>query len=160
MESNFVNRPDDAPSAEEAARALHTLGDDRERMAEGIRVPWPLLAAFGGVAAWWVSAAAGTTPGEDFHAPTTGWLGLVAVLLIAHLVQREVGVRFRGMGATATWALLGILAICLLLFSVSLGLVSLGATWAVSLTALAAFGITTWLAGLAYRSAAERIGRG
>lgn len=155
MESDFVK-----PTAAEAAAALAGLEHDRDRLADGVRVPWALLAALGGVAAWWVSAAAGTTPGENFQAPDSGWLGLVAVLVIAYLIRREVGVRFRGMGARATWAMLGILVICLILFSLSLGLVSLGATWAVSIVALAAFGTTTWLAGVAYRSAADRIRRG
>ena len=94
--------------------------------------------------------AAGTThPGAEYEPPGTGWLALLGVLVVAHLVQRETGVRLRSMGARATWAAIGVIVTCLVLFSVSLALVSLEARWAVLITSVAAFGITTWLAGIA-----------
>ncbi|PJJ71399.1 hypothetical protein CLV46_0945 [Diaminobutyricimonas aerilata] len=122
-------------------------------------MPWALLSAFGGVAAWWVSAAATADPGEDYQPPTSGWLALVALLVVAYLVRRESGVRFRRMGARAAWATAAILVTCLALFSVSLGFVSFGLRWPVVLTSVAAFGVTTWLAGVAYRSALEQLRR-
>lgn len=106
-----------------------------------------------------MASAASTSPGENYEPPTSGWLALVGALIITHLLQRETGLRLRSMGARAGWALAGILAACLVLFSVSLGLVSLGLPWAVALTALVAFVTTTWLAGLAYRSALEELRR-
>ncbi|WP_232466141.1 hypothetical protein [Diaminobutyricimonas sp. LJ205] len=115
------------------------------------------MAALGGVGAWWVSTAAATNPGENYEARSSGWLALVSALVIVYLIQRETGIRFRAMGARAGWAMTGIVAACLLLFSVSLGLVSFGLHWAVALTSLAAFAATTWLAGVAYRSAVESL---
>lgn len=146
-------------SPTEAASALDTLTEDRARLASRVEVPRTLMAAFGGVAAWWVASAASTSPGEHYEPPTSGWLALVGALIITHLLQRETGLRLRSVGARAGWALAGILAACLALFSVSLGLVSLGLPWAVALTALVAFVTTTWLAGLAYRSALEELRR-
>ena len=150
----------EVPSPDEASAALNSLATDRERLAANVQVPWALLAAFGGLGAWWVSAAVATTPGENYEPPTTGWLALVGTLVVAYLIRRETGVHFRKMGARAAWAVVGILAVCLVLFSVSLGLVSFGLQWAVALTSLVAFAATTWLAGVAFRSAVEQLRRG
>ncbi|MDP3951004.1 hypothetical protein [Microbacterium sp.] len=148
------------PSAAEATAALSTMSADKERLAASVHVPWVLLAAFGGVGAWWVSAATATHPGENYEPPSSGWLALVGALVVAYLIRRETGVHFRRMGARASWAMVGIVAVCLVLFSVSLGLVSFGLHWAVTMTSLAAFVLTTWLAGVAYRSAVEQLRRG
>jgi len=147
------------PSAAEASDALKALSADSEQLAAGVRVPWILLAALGGVAAWWVSGAVSTNPGADYEAPTSGWLGIVAVLVVVYLIRRETGVRFRRMGTRAGWAVAGIIVTCLVLFSVSLGLVSFGLHWAVVLTSVIAFATTTWLAGLAYKSAVDQLHR-
>ena len=64
------------------------------------------------------------------------------------------------MGTTANWAVAGIVATCTALFSVSLGLVASGLEWAVAFTSLAGFAATTWLAGVAYRSAFSTLRRG
>ena len=146
-------------SSDEALDALAGLSADRARLAEGIRVPWSLLAGFGAVAAWWVGAAAGTAPGEDYDRPAVGGLALAVVLVIIHLIQRETGVRFASMGRQAGMAVTGIVVGCLVLFSVSLGLVSFGLHWAVIAPSVVAFGLTTWLAGVAYRSAARNLRR-
>ncbi|MBP3037755.1 hypothetical protein J2M53_16065 [Arthrobacter sp. zg-ZUI100] len=145
------------PSADEAAARLSEMSGDRRTLADGTRVPRVLLAAYGGVAAWWVAGAAAASPGKNYEPPTSGWLALVAVLIITHLMNRETGIRFQRMGPGATMAMVAILVVCLTLFSVSLGLVSLGAGWAVAFTSLAAFGAVTWLALVAYRSALERL---
>lgn len=145
------------PSPDEAAAVLDTLSTDREHLAASMQVPWALLAAFGGVAAWWVSAAVATSPGETYESPSSGWLALVCALVIAYLIRRETGIRFRTMGARAGWATAGIVAACLLLFSISLGLVSSGLPWAVALTSLVTFATTTWLASVAHRSAVEHL---
>src|SRR4051812_19196944 len=50
MESNFEGRP----SAEDAAADLRELASDRQALADSVHVPRTLLAALGGVAAWWV----------------------------------------------------------------------------------------------------------
>jgi predicted branched-subunit amino acid permease len=148
------------PSRDEAAQALKELSADRDRLAAGIRAPWLLLAGFGAVAAWWVSAAAATSPGEDYDSPAISGLVLAIVLVIIHLIRRETGVRFKSMGLQAGLALAGIVAGCLALFSISLGLVSFGLHWAVALTSITAFALTTWLASVAYRSAAQNLRHG
>lgn len=148
------------PSPEDAAQALDILTGDRERLASAIQVPRALLAAYGCLAAWWVSSAAGTAPGENYEPPTSGWLALVGVLVVTYLIQRETGLRVRTMGPRAGVAVAGIIAACLVLFSVSLGLVASGFTWAVVLTSLIAFATTTWLSGIACRSAWDTLRHG
>jgi hypothetical protein len=145
---------------DEAVEALEALSADRQTMSRLVCVPQALMAAFGALGAWWVGLAASVTPGENYEPPLTAWLALLGALVVAHLVQRETGIRFGSLGARASWAILGSVAACLGLFSVSLGLVSLGLTWTVVLTSVAAFAITTWLAGVACRNAVEHLGRG
>ena len=154
MESHFQQ-----PSRDAAREALNELSADRDRLAGSIRAPRTLLAGFGGVAAWWVGAAATTSPGENYEPPTMGWLALAVALVVVYLIQRDTGIRFRSMGPRAGLALAGIIVACLALYSISLGLVSFGLHWAVALTSVAAFGLTTWLAGVAYRSAVEKLRR-
>lgn len=112
------------------------------------------------MAAWWVGSAAGTSPGEGYEPPTMGWMALAVALVVVYLIHRETGVRFRSMGTRAGLAVVGIVVTCLVLFSVSLGLVSFGLHWSVALTSVVAFAVTTWLAGAAYRSAVENLRRG
>jgi len=116
-----------------------------------------LLAASGALGAWWVAAAATASPGRNYEPPSAGWLALLGAFVVAYLIRRETGIRFQAMGARAAGALIGIVVTCLVLFSVSLGLVSFGLRWAVALTSVAAFAVTTWLAGVAYRSAVEKL---
>ena len=160
MENELDGPYPSRPSHDEATDALAMLEADRHRLADRTHVPWNLLAALGGVGAWWVGAAAFTTPGADYEPPTSIWLALGAVFVVLHLTRRETGIRFSTMGASARWAVGGIVATCTLLFSVSLGLVSFGLQWAVALTSLVGFVATTWLAGVAYRSAVQSLRRG
>ena len=153
MERNFEGRP----SADDAAARLRDLASDRQTLADSVQVPRTLLAALGGVAAWWVAAAATANPGENYEPPASGWLGLVAGLVVLHLIRRETGIGFRRLGTRATMASIAILMVCLTLFSISLGFVSLGARWAVTLTSMCAFGLVTWLAGIVYRSALDQL---
>lgn len=156
MENNLEGRP----SSEDAAALLRNLESDRQSLVDGVRFPAALMAAFGGVAAWWVATAATASPGEGYEPPVSGWLCLVAVLVIVHLVRRETGIRFRTMGLRAGLTTGVILVVCLVLFSASLALVSVGARWAVVLTSLCAFGLITWLAGIVYRAALDHLRRG
>jgi len=155
MESHFAGS-----SPQAAVEVLEALQADRDRLVENARVRWPLLAAFGAAGAWWVASAATARPGEDYEPPASNWLALVAALVIAYLVRRETGIRFRAIGARAAWAVTGIIATCLILFSASLGLASFGLRWAVVLTSLGAFVVTTLLSGVAYRAALAKIRRG
>lgn len=146
------------PSPEDAKAALNALSYDREKLAARVHIPWALLAAFGAVSAWWVATAGTTTPGEDYTPPTSSWLALAGALVVIHLIRSETGVRFRTMGVRASWALAGIIVSCLALFSAALGFVSFGLVWPVALMSLVAFATTTWLAGVAFRSARETLG--
>ena len=139
--------------------ALNALSSDREKLAARVQIPWALLAGFGAVSAWWVASAVTTTPGEGYVPPTGSWLALAGALVLTHLIRRETGVRFRAMGVRAGWALAGIIVICLTLFSAALGFVSFGLLWPVALLSLTSFATTTWLAGIAFRSAREKLGR-
>lgn len=154
METNY-----DEVSREEAADAVSSLTADRHRLAMRLQVPWSLMAAFGALGAWWVATAAMVTPGEGYEPPQSGWFALLGALIVLHLVQRETGIRFRAMGAKATWLIVAVVAACLVLFSVSLALVSLEMRWAVALTSVIAFVATTWLSGLAFRAAVEHLRR-
>lgn len=154
METHFEGGRD------EAAEMLIALSADRQRLAQQVTVPWTLMAAFGALGAWWVGSAASAAPGAHYEPPLSGWMALLGVLVVVHLVQRETGIRFRTLGARANWMVAAIVMTCLMLFSVSLALVSLQLPWAVVATSLAAFAITTCLPGLALRSAVERARRG
>lgn len=156
MESNFQE-----PSHDEAKNALTELSADRNRLTAGISVPWMLLAAFGAVAAGWVGSAATASPGENYQpALTPLCLGLAIALVILYLLQRETGIKFRSLGSRGNVAMVGIVLSCMTLFSVSLGLVSVGWQWAVIIPAVLAFAVTIWLAAVAYRSAIENLRRG
>ena len=155
MESNSQR-----PSRDEATNALNNLTVDRERLVHSIHIPWPLLAGFGGVAAWWVGSAATTSPGENYEPPTIGGLALAVALVVVYLIQRETGIRFRSMGFRAMLTVNGIVLSCLALFSISLGLMSFDLPWVVAITSAVAFASTTWLAGVAYRSAVVNIHHG
>lgn len=152
METNI-----DDVSQTQAAEALESLAADRDRLAQRIRVPWTLMIAFGAMGAWWVGSAATAQPGAHYQPPESGWFAIVGVLIILYLLHRDTGISFRTAGARATWALIGVIVGCLVLFSVSLALVSLDLRWAVALTALAAFALTTWLASVAFRCAVENL---
>ena len=139
---------------------LTALSADHQRLAQQVRVPWTLMAAFGALGAWWGGSAVFIVPGAHYETPPSGWMALLGALVVIHLVQRETGIRFRSLGARANWMVAVIAVTCLALFSVSLGLVSLQLPWAVVATSLAAFALTTLLSGLALRSAVERARRG
>jgi hypothetical protein len=157
MESNFETRP----SAAEAAAQLHQLASDRNALAKRARAPWGLMAAFGVLGAWYVAAAAFTNPGANYEAPAHSFLPLVVVFVVlVHLLKRETGIQLRSLGWRGWTAALGAVAACCVLFSVSLGLVSVGLHWAVALAALVAFILVTWLVGVAVRSATEELRRG
>lgn len=76
---------------DEATHALASLVIDRDRFVERIRVPWMLMAGFGALGAWSVTAAASTEPGAHYEPPQGVWLALLGAFVIAHLVQRETG---------------------------------------------------------------------
>jgi FtsH-binding integral membrane protein len=148
------------PSPEDAAAALRTLDADRRALATQAAPPRALMAAFGAIAAWWVGAAQTTSPGAGYQPAAAGWLPVAAAIVVAYLVRERTGVRFRSSGPRAAGAFVAILVSCLGLYSASLALVSLGATWAVALTSAAAFLLVWWLATVAHRAALDHVARG
>ncbi|MCQ1953590.1 hypothetical protein [Arthrobacter sp. zg-Y238] len=144
-------------AAEDAAARLRNLAADRNALAAGAAPPRTLLAGLGGVAACWVAGAADTHPGAAYESPSWTWLLVGLLFVILHLIQRDTGLKFRRLGPRATGAVSAAVLLCLFLFSVSLGLVSLGITWAVTLTGLAAFVLVSWLAEVAYRAAVDHL---
>lgn len=155
MTSNF----DETADGDQGDR-FQELDADRNQLASLVRIPWSLMAAFGALAAWWVGSAATVETGGNYEPPLSGWMALLGVFIVTHLVRRETGIRFRSIGPRATWLAAAAVVICLALFSVSLGLVSMGMRWPVMATSVIAFGSTTWLAKNAYRAAVANLRRG
>ncbi|MCC9204919.1 hypothetical protein [Arthrobacter sp. zg-Y769] len=150
MESNFRD-------PNEAAAHLRNLAADRDTLAAGVTPPRALLAAIGALAACWVAAALDTRPGADYQSPSWTWLLVGLLFVILHLIRRDTGLKFRRLGARANGAIALAALVCLFLFSVSLGLVSLGLGWAVMLTSLAAFAAVYGLTGVAFRAAVDQL---
>lgn len=145
---------------DDAAAALHALSTDRAQLADRSRPSGLLMAAFGATAAAWVGSAALTSPGEDYQSSPVSFLALGAFLLVGYLVRQRVGIAFGRWGARAQAAMAIGLVLCLILFSVSLGLVAADLTWAVVLTSAVAFAAVTYLATVAYRGALEKLAHG
>ncbi|RII92293.1 hypothetical protein [Clavibacter californiensis] len=145
--------------AADAAAALDGLRTDRETLAARIPEPRWHLAGFGAIALAWVAQAATLSPGADYEPPTTSWVAVAAAVVLLVLIRRRTGIRFRRVGARAVLLVSAAVVACLVLFSISLGLVALGIGWGVAITALAAAGLVTWLATLAFRAAVREIAR-
>ena len=145
--------------AADAAAALDGLHSDREALAARIPVPRWLLAGFGAIALAWVAQTVTLSPGAGYEPPRTSWLLIAAAVVLLVLIRRRTGIRFRGVGLRAVLLVAAALLGCLVLFSISLGLVVQGLGWTVALTAVAAFGLVTWLSTLAFRAAVDGIRR-
>ncbi|WP_146362173.1 hypothetical protein [Arthrobacter yangruifuii] len=144
-------------AAEDAAARLRDLAADRDTLAAGVTPPRALVAAIGALAACWVAAALDARPGADYQSPSWPWLLAGLLFVILHLIRRDTGLKFRRLGARANGAIALAALVCLFLFSVSLGLVSLGLGWAVMITSLAAFAAVYGLAGVAFRAAVAQL---
>ncbi|OUE25924.1 hypothetical protein [Clavibacter michiganensis] len=145
--------------AADANAALDGLRTDREALAARIPEPRWHLAGFGAVALAWVAQAATLSPGADYEPPTTSWVAVVAAVVLLVLIRGRTGIRFRRVGARAALLVAAAVVACLVLFSISLGLVAQGLGWAVAITAIAAFLLVTRLSTLAFRAAVREIAR-
>lgn len=145
--ANTPSRPTD----DEASGARAPLA--AERGPRGTGTPWLWLVSLGLGSAWFVLTGATAEPGAGYEPSTSTWLALMAIVLAGTLIRRDTGIRFRRMGARATWLTVGILAATLALFGSSLGLVAADLRWAVAVPVLLAFGLTTWLARVAVAAA-------
>ncbi|WP_040510937.1 hypothetical protein [Gordonia soli] len=152
MESEFSGCfPDDA---EKSLRDLHA---DRERLVQRARVSPLVLAGFGAAGGVGVASAATTNPGGNYEPPMLGMAALVAVVILGYLVRRVIGVRFRSWGVAAITAAVGVVIVCMALYSVSLGLVASGHHWPVALTSAAAFVVAMAGAAASYRGAIRNL---
>lgn len=139
---NIPSRPTDYEAS--GARApLAAEGGPR-----GAGTPWLWLVSLGLGSAWFVLTGARAEAGAGYEPSTSTWLALMAIVLAGTLIRRDTGIRFRRMGARATWLTVGVLATTPSLFGISLGLVAADLRWAVAVPVLMAFGLTTWLARL------------
>lgn len=147
-------------SSTEIHNSIDSLDADLTRLTQNVTTPWPLFVAYGGVGAWFVANAATTSPGADYQAPGSFFLILAVGLVITYLLEQRSGVRFRTMGGQAIGFMTALVVTLLALYSVSLGLVSLDLSWAVTFTTLAAFLAATVLSKLVFSSALKRTARG
>lgn len=149
----------DDRGADHSQADLNALHTDRARLASRLATPWTLMVAAGAGMAWYVAGAATSHPGADAEAGS-GWILSWAILcLVVYLVQRETGVRFRRVGGRGWAMLLGLGVLTFSMFSVSLGIVSLGyRVWAAVPVAV------TWVlgtlgSGFVFRSCVESMNR-
>lgn len=129
------------PRSDDAAASLEQLRADRENLDRRTQAPAWLAPALALVGTGYVASPALTSEGSS--APAYA-MGLIAVVVLLEVARRQTGRKDHG-PTLRQWPLLGLLLlVVLLMFSISLGLVSLGhAAWVV-LPALVA-GISLFL---------------
>ncbi|MGO1973820.1 MAG: hypothetical protein ACTH2Q_12775 [Propionibacteriaceae bacterium] len=128
---------------DEAAQALAGLDADRSAVAARAATPGWLLPLISLVVAGFVAAPAlpgGGARGGGFA------FAAVALVVLVWLYQRQAGVKSSRLGLAGWQLYLAAVVVALLMFSVSLGLVSFGLNVWVVLPALVA-GAATWLFG-------------
>jgi hypothetical protein len=155
MENNFASGEPNPRRA--AAELLDDLQADQERLAERAEAPRWLAPGFGLIAALYVAAPA--LPGEPRSNGIVTTCIIIGVVLV-YLSSRATGIKFSRFGLRAWLAFAGALVGTLVLFSFSLGLVSLDSHWWVAATAAAAFALVFWLTRLIFSSMREALNRG
>ena len=132
----------DYSNSQEAQDRLALLEADRERLANNLATPWTLMTAAGAALAWFVADGVTANPGEGYTAGDGSLLAIAVLFIIGYFVQQQTGVQFRRLGGRAFAGALGVMVWTLAMFSVVLGLVSLGLRpWAVVPVLL------TWMVG-------------
>ncbi|MBP2217687.1 hypothetical protein [Arthrobacter sp. CAN_C5] len=150
MENNLP--PSAADQSSSAAALLADVDKDRSALIDRMTTPSWAAPAFGALAAICVvSPAAG-----DNRSGNSALLIIVGILVV-YLYQRATGVRLARIGWAAWLIYAATLVFCLLMLSVSLGLVSFGLLWWVIAPAAAAFGAGALGAHYFMRSAVNRI---
>lgn len=139
---------------------IDALDRDRATLEKRLQAPRGLMWAAGAAVAWAVADAATSSPGASYR-PGGGYLlAIAALLVISHLVQKEVGVRFRQIGVSG-WLMIGATAVGdLALFCIGLALVSTGHRWLTVLPVLLAWAMGAWGATGVFRSCVRAAGRG
>lgn len=151
---------DSLGSAAEARDQLNVLGQDANALAAQTQTPWALLVAAGGALAWFVANAAATKPGLAYEPSGMALAPIIVLLVIVHLVQRELGVRFRRLPMRGWLIIGGITAFTLTMFSVALALVSLQLHWWVIAPIVVTWALGTWAAAAFLSSHRQALGRG
>jgi|GEM_PF-3284434 hypothetical protein len=139
---------------------IDALDRDRATLEKRLQAPRGLMWAAGAAVAWFVADAATSNPGVSYR-PNGGYLlSIAALLVISHLVQKEVGVRFRQIEVSG-WLMIGATVVsALVLFSVGLMLVSTGHRWLTVVPILLAWAVGAWGATSVFRACARAAGRG
>lgn len=139
---------------------IDALDRDRATLEKRLQAPRGLMWAAGATVAWFVADATTSNPGVSYR-PNGGYLlSIAALLVISHLVQKEVGVRFRQIGVSG-WLMIGATVVsALVLFSIGLMLVSTGHRWLTVLPILLAWAVGAWGATGVFRACARAAGRG
>lgn len=118
------------------------------------------MLAAGAAPAWFVADAASAHPGAGYEAGSGALLSVAVLLVVAHLVKKETGVRFGSLGARGWAAVAGGVVLALVMFSIALGLVASGhRPWLVAPTVLAWAGGTACTAAW-FRSCVDAVRRG
>ncbi|MDN3495816.1 hypothetical protein QL996_07750 [Planococcus sp. APC 4015] len=136
----------------ESKDILNELDADRTALAKRVKTPWWLAGGFGLMAVTFVISPAfgGNANGVIISSV------VMAIALIA-VYRARTGIKIAGSGTRPWLIVLSGLVIVLALFSVSLGLASLGLSWWIALPTLAAFAAVASLTFLFTRVVRERI---
>lgn len=128
--------PDRIGSSDDATQMLREMSADGEALASRIQPPrWFFIVLALAGAAWVASPAIQNQIGRT---TTTGMAIIVfAVILVSH--QRSTGVEIKRMAPSTRFAYILAIVITLVLYSVSLGIVSLTSPWWVIAPAVAEF---------------------
>lgn len=150
MENNLP--PSSSGQSDSAAALLADVDSDRSALISRMNTPRWVAPTFGAIAAVCVaSPAAG-----DNRSGNSALLIIVGIMVV-YLYHRATGVKLGSIGWEAWLIYAATLISCLLLLSVSLGLVSLELHWWVAAPTVAAFGAGTIGAHYFMRSALSRI---
>jgi len=153
MENNLHPSSQNEPGS--AAALLADVDNDRSALIGRMDAPQWVAPTFGAIAALCVASP---VAGDN----RSGHLSLLIIVgvLVVYLYHRATGVKLSRIGGTAWLIYAATLIFCLILLSVSLGLVSFALYWWVAAPIAAAFGAGTLGAHYFMRNAVNRIRNG
>ncbi|MBG6180714.1 hypothetical protein [Arthrobacter sp. CAN_A1] len=150
MENNLPPSSSDQPTS--AARLLADVDNDRSALSKRMNTPRWVAPAFGAIAAICVA-----TPAAGDNRSGNSTLLIIVAIMVGYLYHRVTGVKLARIGWVAWLIYATTLVVCLILLSVSFGLVSLDLDWWVIAPTAAAFGAGTIGAHYFMRTVQSRI---
>ena len=150
MENNLA--PSSSDQSTSATALLADIDSDRSALIRRMSTPRWVAPALGAIAAICVA-----TPAAGDNRSGNSTLLIIVGLMVVYLYHRATGVKLASIGGVAWLIYAATLVCCLLLLSVSLGLVSFDLYWWVVAPTAAAFGVGTIGAHYFMRSALSRI---